>query len=265
MQYCSLQHWILLSSPVKMKVAQSCPTLCNPMDDISMEFSRPEYWSGYLSLLEGILNEQCFLFGPATSFFLGPLVVLLHFSLVPYRTPSDLGDSSVVSYLFVLLYSSWNSHGKCIGVGCHSLLQWITFCQNSLLGPTHLGWPYTTPLITSMSYASPFTMTRQWTVKGKVPIPGHIRSNLLGLFLHIGSPHLYSIISSTISEKDHKLGQWARGEEEDYEAQETWKMLIKLLYPQRTLSLKPFKLWERRGFNFIYFIFFNFYFLLVGG
>ena len=27
-----------------MKVTQSCLTLCNPMD--SMEFSRPEYWSG---------------------------------------------------------------------------------------------------------------------------------------------------------------------------------------------------------------------------
>ena len=33
--------WILQS---KVKVAQSCPTLCNPME--SMEFSRPEYWSG---------------------------------------------------------------------------------------------------------------------------------------------------------------------------------------------------------------------------
>ena len=29
---------------MKVKVAQSCLTLCNPMD--SMEFSRPEYWSG---------------------------------------------------------------------------------------------------------------------------------------------------------------------------------------------------------------------------
>ena len=35
-----------------VKVAQSCPTLCNPMDYTvawtiqSMEFSRPEYWSG---------------------------------------------------------------------------------------------------------------------------------------------------------------------------------------------------------------------------
>ena len=27
---------------VKMKVTQSCPTLCDPM-----EFSRPEYWSGW--------------------------------------------------------------------------------------------------------------------------------------------------------------------------------------------------------------------------
>ena len=30
----------------KVLVAQSCPTLCDPMD-FSMEFSRPEYWSGY--------------------------------------------------------------------------------------------------------------------------------------------------------------------------------------------------------------------------
>ena len=28
----------------KVKVAQSCPTLCDLMD--LMEFSRPEYWSG---------------------------------------------------------------------------------------------------------------------------------------------------------------------------------------------------------------------------
>ena len=30
----------------KVIVAQSCPTLCNPMVTKSMEFSRPEYWSG---------------------------------------------------------------------------------------------------------------------------------------------------------------------------------------------------------------------------
>ena len=31
---------------LKVKVAQLCPTLCGPMIIQSMEFSRPEYWSG---------------------------------------------------------------------------------------------------------------------------------------------------------------------------------------------------------------------------
>ena len=35
----------------KVKVAQSCPTLCDPME--SLEFSRPEYWSGSVSLSRG--------------------------------------------------------------------------------------------------------------------------------------------------------------------------------------------------------------------
>ena len=30
----------------QIKVAQSCQTLCDPMAIQSMEFSRPEYWSG---------------------------------------------------------------------------------------------------------------------------------------------------------------------------------------------------------------------------
>ena len=33
-------------SDVKVKDTQSCLTLCDPMEE-SMEFSRPEYWSGY--------------------------------------------------------------------------------------------------------------------------------------------------------------------------------------------------------------------------
>ena len=31
---------------VKVKVTQSCLTLCNPTDYTVHEFSRPEYWSG---------------------------------------------------------------------------------------------------------------------------------------------------------------------------------------------------------------------------
>ena len=32
---------------MKVKVAQLCPTSCDPMTMQSMEFSRPEYWSGF--------------------------------------------------------------------------------------------------------------------------------------------------------------------------------------------------------------------------
>ena len=30
----------------EVKVAQSCPTLCDPIDHTVHRFSRPEYWSG---------------------------------------------------------------------------------------------------------------------------------------------------------------------------------------------------------------------------
>ena len=44
---------------------------------------------------------------------------------------------------------------------CHSLLQWTTFCQNSPLWLFHLGWPYMTWLIASLSYTSPLSMYSQ--------------------------------------------------------------------------------------------------------
>ena len=68
MQYCSLQHWILLSSPDTPP-----PSLC-------------------------------FHFGPVTSFFLELLVVVLHSSPGAYWPPSNLGDSSfgvISSCLFI--------------------------------------------------------------------------------------------------------------------------------------------------------------------
>ena len=107
--------------------------------------------------------------GPATSFFPGLLVVLLHSSPVACWTPSDPGDSSfgVISFC-PFIHSSWGSHSKYTGVVCHSLHQWITFCRNSPLWPICLGWPYMAWLIASLSYASPFTMTRQWSVEGKI-------------------------------------------------------------------------------------------------
>ena len=42
----------------KVGVFQSSPTLCDPVEIQSMEFSRPEDWSGYRSLLQGIFPTQ---------------------------------------------------------------------------------------------------------------------------------------------------------------------------------------------------------------
>ena len=39
-------------------------------------------------------------------------------------------------------YCSWGSQDKNIEVVCHSLLQWITFCQTSPPWPIRLGWPH---------------------------------------------------------------------------------------------------------------------------
>ena len=50
---------------MKVKGAQSCLTLCDPMvcslsyqGPLSMEFSRKEYWSGLPFLLQGIIPTQ---------------------------------------------------------------------------------------------------------------------------------------------------------------------------------------------------------------
>ena len=47
-----------------------------------------------------------------------------------------------VSYLFAFSYYSWGSQGKNAEVVCHSLLQWITFCQNFPPRPVCFWWPY---------------------------------------------------------------------------------------------------------------------------
>ena len=38
--------YYILKVKIKVEVAQLCPTLCDPWTTQSMEFSRPEYWSG---------------------------------------------------------------------------------------------------------------------------------------------------------------------------------------------------------------------------
>ena len=92
MQYCSLQHWSLLLSLV------TSTALC------------------------------CFPFASASLFF---LELFLHSSPVTYWAPTDLGIHLSVSYLFAFSYCPWGSQGKSTEVVCHTLLQRITFCQNS--------------------------------------------------------------------------------------------------------------------------------------
>ena len=111
-QYCSLQHWTLLPSPV------TSTTGC------------------------------CFCFGSVSSFF---LELFLHWSPVAYWAPTDLGSSSfsVLSFHFFILFMGF-SRQEYWSV-CHSLLQWTTFCQNSPPWPVHLEWPYRAWLIVSLS------------------------------------------------------------------------------------------------------------------
>ena len=64
-------------------------------------------------------------------------------------------------FYILFIWISWHKYWR----GCHFLLQWTTFCQNSSLWPIHL-WPCTAWLITSLSYPSPFAMTSLWSMKG---------------------------------------------------------------------------------------------------
>ena len=78
------------------------------------------------------------------------LVIALCSSTVAYWTPSNLGYSSCSIIFLCLFILSMASPGN-TGVGCHSLLQWATFCQNSSLWPVCLGWACTAWLIASLS------------------------------------------------------------------------------------------------------------------
>ena len=57
-----------------------------------------------------------------------------------------------VSYLSAFSYWSWDSQVEKCWNGSHFLLQWTTFCQNSLPWQICLGWPYMVQLIISLNY-----------------------------------------------------------------------------------------------------------------
>ena len=103
MQYCSLQHWTLLLSPVTSTAL------------------------------------YCFCFGSIPSFF---LELFLHWFPVHIGHLPTWEFPLSGSYHFAFSYCSWGSQGKNTEVVCHSLLQWTTFCKTSPPWPTYLGWPH---------------------------------------------------------------------------------------------------------------------------
>ena len=135
-------------------LAISCLTTSNLPWLLDLTFQVPiQYCSlQHQTLLPSLVTSTsvcCFCFGSVSLFF---LEFFLHWSPVAYWAPTDLGSSSFsilwgvplsISYHFAFSYCSWGSQGKNTEVGCHSLLQWTTFCQTSPPWPSCLGWPHT--------------------------------------------------------------------------------------------------------------------------
>ena len=79
---------------VKMKVAQLCPTLCDPMTILSMEFSRPKYWS-----------EQPF---PSPGELPNPGLELGSLTLQVDSLPTELSEKPFISYQENPSYLAYN-------------------------------------------------------------------------------------------------------------------------------------------------------------
>ena len=94
MQYCSLPHWLLLPSPIT-----STPGCC-------------------------------FCFGSISSFFLD---LFLHWSLVTYWTPTNLGSSSFSVLLFRLFILFMGFQGKNTEVVCHPFLHFTVLSELSTM------------------------------------------------------------------------------------------------------------------------------------
>ena len=94
---------------VKVKVAQSCPILCDPWTIQPMEFSRPEYWSGW-----------------------------------PFPSPEDLPNPGIKPRSPTLQADSWpgepQGKPKKTEAGSLSLLQWMFLTQELNQGLTHWRW-----------------------------------------------------------------------------------------------------------------------------
>ena len=148
--------WTLWSLPSSSVHTISCLTTSNLPWFMALTFQVPMQYCSLQShtLLPSPVTSTtgcCFCFGSIPSFF---LELVLYWSPVAYLVPIDLGSSSlsVLSFcLFTLFMKFSRQKYSRQEVVFHSLLQWTTFCQNSLPWPVHLGWPYMAWLIVSLS------------------------------------------------------------------------------------------------------------------
>ena len=122
MQYCSLQHWTLLSPAIK-------DTRC-----------RFHFGSGSSILLE----------------------LFLHSSPVAYWTPTDLRGScfTVLFFCLFILFLGFSRQECWSGLPFPSPVDHVL----SELSTIHLGWPYMTWLIVSLSYTKLWSMWSFWWV-----------------------------------------------------------------------------------------------------
>ena len=127
---------------------------------VPVQYYSSQHWKSRSSP-DTSTTGSCFHFGPATSFFLGLLVVALHSSRVEYLIPSDPGDSSFATIFFVFLYSSWDSWQ--VYWGALPFPPPLDYILSGLfsMNLSCFGWPYMVWLITSLSYANHFAITRQ--------------------------------------------------------------------------------------------------------
>ena len=134
----------------------SLPWFMDLTFQVLMQHCSLQHWTS-LSPPDTFTTEHHSHFGQAASFFLKLLVIAVWSSPTVYWTPSNLRGSPSSVIAFCLFIRSWGSCVSNTSVVCHPLLQGTTFC---------LGWPRTARLIASLSYASPFGMTRLWPMKG---------------------------------------------------------------------------------------------------
>ena len=125
MQYCSLQHQTLLSSPVTSTIGHC----------FALAPSLHSFWNYFSTDLQQ------------------------HIGHLP-----TWGVHLSVSCLFAFSCYSWGPQGNNTEVVCHSLLQWTTFCQNSSPQPIWFGWPYLAWLIVSLSQTRLWSMRSVWLV-----------------------------------------------------------------------------------------------------